>query len=201
MRCVSSLIRIVVVGLFTAIPPNMLFAFGGEVRITLPQKIEVSSAQVFVHDVATVSSSDLGLLKRVLNLPLGKIPIGDESVSIQRTEMERWLRHAGGLRSNQIAWFGSAVVHIQRAENFGPSLKQSSENRASNFSKSEDQNAIVKVGDWVDARTKDGSVVLTSKAQVLTQGRVSDLIQIKLQHSSAVVTATIVDRGIVEIVQ
>lgn len=201
MHCANRSIIVAVLAIFISLSPHRLFAAGAEVHISLPRKIEVSGAQVFVNDIATVSSPNLSLLMRVLELPLGKAPGSNDFVSLERKDLERWLRHAGRISASQISWSGSQVVQIGRSDNAVNARKQSFENRTLNFGKSDDPTSSQKVGDWVDAESRDGPVVLTSKAQVLKEGRVGDLIQVKLQHSNAIVPATISKLGTVEVLQ
>lgn len=85
------------------------------VQIELPTSTEVSGRSVALGEVAYLTSTDLGLLRRLLVLPLGAAPERDTSVTLDRAALVRWLRVRAGLSSHDIQWMGERQVTISRA--------------------------------------------------------------------------------------
>ena len=83
--------------------------------VEMRPQVQVKTLQVSLTDVAYLGSFDLAVLRRAMALPLGQAPRLEESVSLQRDQVQRWLRSQTGLQSGQVQWAGSSVTEISLA--------------------------------------------------------------------------------------
>jgi len=81
-------------------------------RISLPEHVQVSQSDVHLGDVASLGSQNLALLRRLMDLPLGRAPRAGQSFVLEREVLARWIRSHAGLQGNQIAWQGAAYTDI-----------------------------------------------------------------------------------------
>jgi flagella basal body P-ring formation protein FlgA len=96
---------------------NLPFAATGVERdevlhIEMKARAEVTQADVFLSDIAVLRSTDLGLLRRAMAVPLGHAPLGGEVVTMDSRSVSRWLRRQTGLRAEQIAWSGAPAIEV-----------------------------------------------------------------------------------------
>lgn len=84
-------------------------------RIELRPLVQVPGADVRLGDVAALSSSQLPVLKRLMELPLGPAPRVGETVRLPRETLARWVQARTGLRAEQLEWSGPAASELQRA--------------------------------------------------------------------------------------
>jgi len=81
-------------------------------RISLPDRVQVGRSDVRLGDVASLGSQDPVLLRRLMDLPLGRAPRAGQSFVLEREVLARWIRSHAGLQGNQIAWQGAAFTDI-----------------------------------------------------------------------------------------
>lgn len=84
-------------------------------RIEMKERVQVVQAQVTLADVAHISSADLDLLRRAMAVPLGAAPRAGEAASLDRAQLQRWLRTQMGLGAEQVQWLGSPVTEVSRS--------------------------------------------------------------------------------------
>lgn len=84
-------------------------------RIELKERVQVVQAQVALTDVAHISSENLDLLRRAMAVPLGAAPRAGEAVSLDRAQLQRWLRTQMGLGVEQVQWLGAPVTEVRRS--------------------------------------------------------------------------------------
>lgn len=85
------------------------------VRIVLPLSVQVTRSAVNLGDVASVSSSDPALLKRLQRLPLGAAPFAGESIQLSRAELMRWIEARTRIHPARIACEGAQATQVRRA--------------------------------------------------------------------------------------
>lgn len=92
-------------------------------RIELRPEVQVKGPQVLLGEVAVLTTTDLGLLERLMILPLGPAPRSGTPVRLERAALVRWIRARTGLRAEQIAWSGpeaaalrTEVTHVRGEE-------------------------------------------------------------------------------------
>jgi flagella basal body P-ring formation protein FlgA len=85
------------------------------VKIELRAKVQVRHAQVTLGDVANLSSGDLATLYQWMKLPLGSAPRAGHMVSLERGEIERWVR-SRQLTQGSAVWSGAERVEIDASE-------------------------------------------------------------------------------------
>lgn len=81
-------------------------------RIELPAVMEAKRADVVLGDVAQLSSRDLTTLRRLMRLPLGRLPRSGESAHLDRSQLARWVRARTGIDPQAITWSGAEAVDI-----------------------------------------------------------------------------------------
>lgn len=110
----TSLFLLAALGANSAVVANVA---AGEawLKVELRPEVQVSQATVRLADVALLSSPDLDLLRRALNVSLGMAPrLGDEAV-LQSDRLGYWIRSRTGLRDDQIEWIGSRQTLVKTA--------------------------------------------------------------------------------------
>lgn len=81
-------------------------------RISLPASVQVGQSDVRLGDVASLGSRDPVLLRRLMDLPLGRAPRAGQSFVLERDVLARWVRSHAGLQGEQITWQGAAFTDI-----------------------------------------------------------------------------------------
>jgi flagella basal body P-ring formation protein FlgA len=85
------------------------------VKIELRAKVQVNHMQVTLGDVANLSAGDLATLYQWMKLPLGTAPRAGNMVSLERTELERWVR-SRQLGQGTAVWTGAERVLVSASE-------------------------------------------------------------------------------------
>jgi flagellar basal body P-ring formation protein FlgA len=88
---------------------------GTPIRIELPANVAVARSQVSLGDVASMSTTDLQNLKRLMVLSLGPAPRAGEKAQLSRVELMRWIQKRTGIEARQIVWEGASVTEMYRA--------------------------------------------------------------------------------------
>lgn len=126
------------------------FASGTEVvaRIELPTVHEAKHGDVLLGDVAGLASPDLPTLRKLMRLPLGRLPKTGEATHLDRAALARWIRARVGIDPAHIAWSGADGVDI-----YLPTRELSGEQLASA--------AKASLSDWLSTRSSRASVELS----------------------------------------
>lgn len=85
------------------------------VRIELLGNVGVVRPDVSLGDIASMRTSDLQVIKRLVALPLGPAPRAGERTQLSRADLARWIQQRTGLDARQIQWEGAAVTELHRA--------------------------------------------------------------------------------------
>ena len=117
-------------------------------RIELPAVMEAKRADVVLGDVAQLSSRDLTTLRKLMRLPLGRLPRSGESAHLDRSQLARWVRARTGIDPHAITWSGAEAVDIYLATRELNGEQLVSAARAS-------------LQDWLSARSTRSSVELS----------------------------------------
>jgi flagellar basal body P-ring formation protein FlgA len=102
--------RLLALLLVTA-PP--VFA-GAHVSLELLPQARVAGGTVVLGEVATLHCDDLTLMRKLVQLPLGRSPQPGEVSLLQREQLAAWLRRQAGVTADQVAWSGAAESHVLR---------------------------------------------------------------------------------------
>ena len=81
--------------------------------VLLPQA-RVAAAQVLLGDVALLSSGDLTLMRRLVNMPLGASPQPGQPAVVQRTSVADWVQRTLGIPPGTLRWSGAETSRIAR---------------------------------------------------------------------------------------
>ncbi len=93
------------------------------IRIDIPARVSVSQDRVTLGDVASLSTTDLGILKAFMSIPLGAAPRPGRPVWLDREDIERWITARAatipGATLFKLDWRGAAEVRVdQPAQQF-----------------------------------------------------------------------------------
>lgn len=81
-------------------------------RVELRPQVAVQGSRVRLADIALLTSSDLGVLRRALAIPLGQAPRMGETAVLEGERLAYWLKSRTGLREEQIDWQGSRQTAV-----------------------------------------------------------------------------------------
>lgn len=84
-------------------------------RVELRPQVAVQGSSVRLADIALLTSSDLGVLRRALAIPLGQVPRMGETAVLENERLAYWLKSRTGLRDEQIDWQGSRQTAVMSA--------------------------------------------------------------------------------------
>lgn len=84
-------------------------------RVELRPQVAVQRSSVRLADIALLTSSDLGVLRRALTIPLGQAPRMGETAVLEGERLAYWLKSRTGLRDEQIDWQGSRQTAVMTA--------------------------------------------------------------------------------------
>jgi flagella basal body P-ring formation protein FlgA len=79
----------------------------------LPQA-QVTGDTVSLGQVAHLRSGELALLRRLVDLPIGRVPRDGQPASVQREALARWVQRETGLGPHDLAWQGSEAARVLR---------------------------------------------------------------------------------------
>jgi flagella basal body P-ring formation protein FlgA len=79
----------------------------------LPQA-EVAGDAVSLGQIAHLSSSELALLRRLVDLPLGRVPGDGQPAFVRRAALVQWVRRETGLADEDLVWEGSESARVTR---------------------------------------------------------------------------------------
>jgi flagellar basal body P-ring formation protein FlgA len=79
----------------------------------LPQA-EVTGDAVSLGQIAHLSSPELALLRRLVDLPIGRVPRDGQPAFVRRAALVQWVRRETGLTDDDLAWAGSEAARVTR---------------------------------------------------------------------------------------
>jgi flagella basal body P-ring formation protein FlgA len=82
------------------------------VSIELRPEVRVGTGRVTLGDVARLTSTDLDLMRLLVDLPVGRVPAGGEAAILQRPTLAGWLRRKTGLADEQLLWGGAEAARV-----------------------------------------------------------------------------------------
>lgn len=88
---------------------------GVPVRIELAANVDVARQDLNLGDIASMTTADMQVLRRLMALPLGHAPRAGEKAQLKRVELARWIEQRTGLDARQIVWEGATVTELKRA--------------------------------------------------------------------------------------
>lgn len=83
--------------------------------IELRNEVQVAGPTVRLGDIAVLRSDDLGLMRALVDLPVGPSPAAGRSMTTDRTAIDHWVRRKTGIAAGQLAWSGPAGGRITAA--------------------------------------------------------------------------------------
>lgn len=105
MRCLACIVAFLVAGTTQAAP---------QASIVLLADARVSAPQVTLGDIARLSSPNLALMRRLVNLPLGPSPQPGQAAVVQRQALADWARKSLGVAPALLQWAGSPQARVVR---------------------------------------------------------------------------------------
>jgi flagella basal body P-ring formation protein FlgA len=84
-------------------------------QIELLARVEAGEEPVRLGDVAHLRSTELPLMRHLVNLPIGPAPALGQSATASREAIAQWIRARAGLDAAGIAWSGAPQVQVVRA--------------------------------------------------------------------------------------
>lgn len=84
-------------------------------QVELLARVEASGEPVRLGDVAHLRSTELPLIRQLVNLPIGPAPALGQSAVASREAIAQWIRARAGLDAASIAWSGAQQVQVVRA--------------------------------------------------------------------------------------
>jgi flagella basal body P-ring formation protein FlgA len=83
--------------------------------IELLAQAEVAGDAVSLGQVAHLSSPELALVRRLVQLPIGRAPRDGQPAFVRRELLARWIQRETGLAPDDLAWRGSEAAQVLRA--------------------------------------------------------------------------------------
>ena len=90
-------------------------AAAGPVSIELLPQAKVVGPDVVLGDVAILHAEDLALMRKLVNLPLGRAPQAGDIALLQREALAQWVRRESGVAQERLAWSGAAQARVLRS--------------------------------------------------------------------------------------
>ena len=87
-------------------------ALAATVTIELRHEVRVSTGAVTLGDVARLASTDLALMRLLVDLPVGRAPTAGDAAVVQRSALAGWLRRKTGLAEDQVLWTGADAARV-----------------------------------------------------------------------------------------
>jgi flagella basal body P-ring formation protein FlgA len=84
------------------------------VSIALLPQVQVSGDTVLLGQVAHLRSADLALMRKLVDLPLGRAPLHGQQAVVRRGILADWMAREAGLRPADIEWRDGDSVHVRR---------------------------------------------------------------------------------------
>jgi flagella basal body P-ring formation protein FlgA len=76
--------------------------------------VEVAGESVSLGQVATLRTKDLGLMRKLVDLPVVRAPRLGEELSIDQPRLAEWIGRNAGVSRKQLEWLGAGETHITR---------------------------------------------------------------------------------------
>jgi len=82
--------------------------------LELLARAEVGAEVVSLGQVAHLHSPDLALVRRLVHLPIGRLPRDGQPSFVRREALAQWVQREAGLGADDLAWQGSEVTRVSR---------------------------------------------------------------------------------------
>ena len=158
-------------------------AGGVQARIELLPQAHAPVGEVTLGDVARLHATDLGVMRTLVQLPVGRAPRPGEAAVLQRADLAQWIRRRTGIAPDALEWAGPAETRV---------LPASRVERA-------DAALAVARGEWAVLRAVEGSITLESRVEVLQDGRTGERIRVRAQGVTGPLFARVVGPGRLEL--
>lgn len=79
--------------------------------VELRPELQVSTSLVRLGQLARIESTDLALVRRLVDLPVGRAPFAGDSILLERELLASWMRRLG-VAAEQVTWEGPAATRI-----------------------------------------------------------------------------------------
>lgn len=86
-----------------------------EVRIALRPEVRLAGGSVTLGDVATISSTDLGAVRTLVDLRIGRVPAPGDTAIVYRATLAGWVRQRSGLAEESVHWSGPPAAQVVAA--------------------------------------------------------------------------------------
>lgn len=82
--------------------------------VELLAQSSVSGESVSLGEVAHLRSPDLELMRRLVHLPIGRAPRGDQPAMVSREALASWVRLQAGVSDEEVEWRGAQAARVMR---------------------------------------------------------------------------------------
>ena len=153
-----------------------------DIRIQLLPIAHIKKAEIFLNDVAEMSSSDMNELVSFQHIKLGEIRETESDFFVEKEIIRRWTIRKLGMKARNAVWSGAdkTKIEIDKVKKRIPV-------------------EVLKRDDWVTLRVVSGVVTVESKVQALQTGEVGQFVRVRKVNSSTTLLARVVDSSTVEI--
>lgn len=103
--------HIAIAACLLAAPPAGL-ATGAAVTIELRPDVAATGPAVTLGQLARLQSGDLALLRKLVDLPVGRAPVQGASVLVEREAVAAWLRRRLGVVAEEVEWRGASASRV-----------------------------------------------------------------------------------------
>lgn len=88
---------------------------GGRTTVELLPEAKVAGDTVLLGEVARLHSADLGVMRALVQLPLGRSPMAGQTATLQQQAVALWIRRHTGLTPDALEWRGASEARVMRA--------------------------------------------------------------------------------------
>ncbi len=87
---------------------------GPRASIELLPQAQVATEAVLLGHVAHLRSTDLALMRKLVNLPIGRAPRAGEPAVVGREALAQWIRREAGVPDGELEWLGVEATRVLR---------------------------------------------------------------------------------------
>jgi flagellar basal body P-ring formation protein FlgA len=87
----------------------------GQVEISLRADVTAMCRTVVLDEIATLRTTNLQMLRRLMELPLGQAPRPGSEALLKRERLEHWIRSRVGIAPEQLIWKGAEQTRVRTA--------------------------------------------------------------------------------------
>jgi flagellar basal body P-ring formation protein FlgA len=87
----------------------------GQVEIGLRPDVTATHRTIVLDEIASLRTTDLQMLRRLMELPLGEAPRPGSEALLKRERLAHWIRSRVGIAPEQLVWKGAEQTQVRTA--------------------------------------------------------------------------------------